>query len=134
MEDACRPLALLAELTYRCPLHCPYCSNPVQYPTGSELTAAEWKRVLNEAAQLGVLHAGFSGGEPLTRLDLSQIVRAASETGLYTNLITSGIGLSAKCARELKAAGLDSIQISFQADEATLADSIAGTRAHSQKI
>jgi pyrroloquinoline quinone biosynthesis protein E len=129
-----RPYALLAEVTYRCPLHCPYCSNPVRYPTGDELTTAEWRRVIEEAAGLGVLQAGFSGGEPLLRPDLADLISHARTAGLYTNLITSGIGLDAKGAHELRDAGLDSVQISFQADHAELADSIAGTRAHGKKI
>lgn len=129
-----RPYALLAELTYQCPLHCPYCSNPIGYPTGQELTAEEWKRVFGEAAKLGVLHLGLSGGEPLARRDLPELVTAAREAGLYSNLITSAVGLDLKRATELKEAGLDSIQISFQADDAALADSIAGTKAHQLKL
>ena len=95
-----RPYALLAEITYRCPLHCPYCSNPVaaslRRPQGGgysngELTTEEWKRVIREAAALGVLQIGFSGGEPLARRDLAELIRAAREAKLYTNLITSGI-------------------------------------------
>jgi pyrroloquinoline quinone biosynthesis protein E len=130
-----RPLGLVAELTYRCPLHCPYCSNPTQYPTGrGELTTDAWRRVLHEAAGLGVLHALFSGGEPLARKDLEAIVSAARDAGLYTNLITSAIGLTPARANALRAAGLDSVQISFQSDEADLADSIAGTTAHARKL
>src|ERR1051325_8038652 len=101
-----RPYGLLAEITYRCPLHCPYCSNPVAaslceaprrlqggaYKNG-ELTTQEWKRVIREAATLGVLQIGFSGGEPLARSDLVELIRVAREANLYTNLITSGIGL-----------------------------------------
>ena len=100
-----RPYALLAEITYRCPLHCPYCSNPVaaslreaprRGPQGGaynngELTTEEWKRVIREAATLGVLQVGFSGGEPLARRDLVELIRAAGEANLYTNLITSGM-------------------------------------------
>jgi pyrroloquinoline quinone biosynthesis protein E len=129
-----RPYALLAELTYRCPLHCPYCSNPTRVPAGGELKTEEWMRVLREAAELGVLQAGFSGGEPLQRPDLALLIAAAREAGLYTNLITSGVGLDRKRARELRAAGLDSAQLSFQADDAALADAIAGARAHERKI
>ncbi len=129
-----RPYALLAEVTYRCPLHCPYCSNPTQYPNGEELTTEEWRRVIDEAAGLGVLQAGFSGGEPLLRRDLAELIAHARAAGLYTNLITSGVGLDAKRAAELCAAGLDSVQLSFQADTAELGDAIAGTRAHALKI
>jgi len=142
-----RPYALLAEITYRCPLHCPYCSNPVDasvcerprrpqdggYRNG-ELTTQEWKRVIGEAAALGVLQIGFSGGEPLARHDLVDLIRGAREAKLYTNLITSGIGLDDDRLRDLRDAGLDSIQLSFQSDESTLGDEIAGARAHAHKL
>jgi len=129
-----RPYALLAELTYRCPLHCPYCSNPVQYPAGQELPTEDWQRVFGEAAALGVLHLGLSGGEPLGRKDLPELVAAARQAGLYTNLITSGLGLNEARARELHQAGLDSVQLSFQADVPDLADTIAGIAAHELKL
>ncbi|HEX3987942.1 MAG TPA: pyrroloquinoline quinone biosynthesis protein PqqE [Verrucomicrobiae bacterium] len=129
-----RPYLLLAELTYGCPLHCPYCSNPTDYPSGRELTTAEWKRVFEEAAKLGVLHVGLSGGEPLRRADLADLVAAANAAGLYTNLITSAVGLQKERASRLRKAGLDSVQISFQADEQPLADRIAGTSAHAIKL
>jgi pyrroloquinoline quinone biosynthesis protein E len=129
-----RPYALLAELTYQCPLHCPYCSNPAQYPAGAELTTAEWARVFTEAADLGVLHLGLSGGEPLARRDLIDLVAAARAAGLYSNLITSAVGLDVKRLHALRDAGLDSIQISFQADEAALGDAIAGAVVHARKL
>lgn len=158
-----RPYALLAEITYRCPLHCPYCSNPTDYcratasvadsedgrrsarhttvrwtaqtpASNGELTTEEWKRVIREAAALGVLQIGFSGGEPLGRRDLVELIRAAREVNLYTNLITSGIGLDDERVRALRDAGLDSIQLSFQSDESSLADQIAGAHAHERKI
>ena len=142
-----RPYALLAEITYRCPLHCPYCSNPVaaslreapRRPQGGgysngELTTEEWKQVIREAAALGVLQIGFSGGEPLARRDLAELIRAAREAKLYTNLITSGIGLDDDRLLGLRDAGLDSIQLSFQSDESSLADEIAGARAHERKL
>jgi len=129
-----RPYALLAELTYRCPLHCPYCSNPVQRPDDRDLTTGEWIRVIGEAAGIGVLQIGFSGGEPLLRPDLPDLVLAAREMGLYTNLITSGVGLDAPLAAGLQRNGLDSVQISFQADEPELADAIAGARVHERKL
>jgi len=150
-----RPYALLAELTYRCPLHCPYCSNPTALGsavlsgehTGAdalgtahatarngELTTDEWKRVIRESAELGVLQIGFSGGEPLTRRDLAELIRAAREANLYTNLITSGIGLDDDRACALRDAGLDSVQLSFQSDEVDLADEIAGAHAHQRKL
>jgi PqqA peptide cyclase len=125
---------LLAEVTYRCPLHCPYCSNPTHYPAGGELSTADWQRVLNEAAKLGALHVGFSGGEPLQRNDLAELISAAREAGLYTNLITSAMGLTEKRAEHLRVAGLDNIQISFQSDEESLANQIAGTKAHQLKL
>jgi len=138
---------LLAEITYRCPLHCPYCSNPVAAPLceahrgaqgggyrNGELTTEEWKRVIGEAAALGVLQIGFSGGEPLARHDLVELIRQAREAKLYTNLITSGIGLDDDRVRVLRDAGLDSIQLSFQSDESSLADEIAGARAHERKL
>jgi PqqA peptide cyclase len=132
-SDVPRPLALLAELTYRCPLHCPYCANPVHYPAGKELNTSEWQRVFCEANDLGVVHALVSGGEPLLRADLSELVAAARQTGLYVNLITSGVGLTRSRIEKLKAAGLDSVQISFQADDDVLGDEIAGLPAHAAK-
>jgi pyrroloquinoline quinone biosynthesis protein E len=130
-----KPFGLLAELTYACPLHCPYCSNPLSMSGyGDELTTAEWLRVLDEARELGVLQLHLSGGEPLQRRDLTEIAQHASELGLYTNLITSGLGLSARRAEELRAAGLDHVQISIQADEAALSDRIAGTPSFERKL
>ncbi len=129
-----RPLGLLAELTYACPLHCPYCSNPINLGDyRDELTTRDWQRVLAEAAELGVLQLHLSGGEPLQRRDLVEIVRGASRLGLYTNLITSGLGLSPRRAGLLRAAGLDHVQISIQADEPALADRIAGTPSFERK-
>lgn len=129
-----RPYACLAELTYRCPLHCPYCSNPTRLRKDDELTTDEWNRVMREAARLGVLQIGFSGGEPLARPDLTEIVRGAREASLYTNLITSGVGLDRNRARQLREAGLDSVQLSFQSHDVDLADQIAGARAHHRKL
>ena len=101
---------------------------------GAELNVSEWQRVFREAAELGVLQVGLSGGEPLVRRDLAEIVRGAREAKLYTNLITSGLGLDEPRARALREAGLDSVQLSFQSDEAGLADEIAGARAHGRKL
>lgn len=130
-----RPYGLLVELTYRCPLHCPYCSNPTKFPaTSNELTSREWMRVLGEASELGVTHVLFSGGEPLLRADLPQLVSHSREVGLYTNLITSAVGLTQERASILRTAGLDSIQISLQADEPALANAIAGASAHKLKL
>jgi pyrroloquinoline quinone biosynthesis protein E len=130
-----RPFALLAEVTHRCPLRCPYCSNPVRLAAATaELDASEWQRVLREAAELGVLHVHFSGGEPLLRTDLPDLVATAHRAGLYTNLITSGVGLTAGRAEQLNAAGLDAVQLSFQADDPAVADVVAGTAAHARKL
>jgi pyrroloquinoline quinone biosynthesis protein E len=129
-----RPFGLLAELTYACPLHCPYCSNPLDLTgSGPELTTEEWRRVLTEAADLGVLQLHLSGGEPLRRRDLVEIVHHADGLGLYTNLITSAVGLTPRRAEQLRAAGLDHVQISVQADEPALSDRIAGTRSFALK-
>lgn len=122
-----RPLGLLAELTHRCPLGCPYCSNPLALdPRGDELDAPTWARVFREAAALGVLQVHLSGGEPASRRDLVEIAAAARDAGLYTNLITSGVGLTAKMLGALAEAGLDHVQISIQDSEAASADHIAG--------
>jgi len=123
------PFWLLAELTYRCPLHCVFCSNPVDYARhDAELDTATWKRVLAEARALGAVQLGFSGGEPLLRDDLEELVAHARGLGFYTNLITSGVGLSAARARGLRDAGLDHIQLSFQDSTRELNDFITSTR------
>ena len=130
-----RPFGLLAELTYGCPLHCSYCSNPLDLAAyRDELTTPEWRRVLAEARDLGVLQLHLSGGEPLLRRDLAEIVRGAGELGLYTNLITSALGLTARRAEQLRAAGLDHVQISVQADEPVLSDTLAGTPSFQRKV
>ncbi len=129
------PRGLIAELTYRCPLHCPYCSNPTELSLSArELATGDWIRALQEASALGILHAGFSGGEPLIRKDLPELVTAARTAGLYTNLLTSAVGFTPDKARQLRDAGLDSIQISFQADEESPANEIAGHPAHAVKL
>ena len=130
------PLALLAELTHRCPLRCPYCSNPLALErAGAELDTATWRRLLSEAAALGVLQVHFSGGEPLARRDLAELVRHASKAGLYGNLITSGVLLDRARLAELAAAGLEHVQLSFQDTDAASADRIAGlARAHEKKL
>jgi pyrroloquinoline quinone biosynthesis protein E len=106
----------------------------MRYPEGGELTTGDWKRVFKQAAELGILQAGLSGGEPLQRADLVELVAAAHDAGLYTNLITSAVGLNQERLDQLRAAGLDNIQISFQADEAALANEIARTPAHAKKL
>jgi pyrroloquinoline quinone biosynthesis protein E len=123
------PLWLLAELTYRCPLHCVFCSNPVDYAKHSEeLATADWVRVFREARAMGAVQLGFSGGEPLLRDDLEELVAEARRLGFYTNLITSGVGLTAQRAKALKEAGLDHIQLSFQDSSRELNDFLSSTR------
>jgi PqqA peptide cyclase len=122
-----RPLGLLAEVTHRCPLGCPYCSNPLALDRrGDELDTATWARVFGEAAALGVLQVHLSGGEPAARRDLVDITAAAREAGLYTNLITSGVGVTSKLIGALADAGLDHVQVSIQDSDQTSADHIAG--------
>lgn len=129
------PLALIAELTHRCPLHCVYCSNPLQMAAASnELSTEEWISVFGQAGKLGMLHAHFTGGEPLARADLTELIAAARAAGLYTNLITSGIGLNEQRLQALVEAGLDHIQISFQDSQEEAANWIAGAKAHAHKI
>jgi len=129
------PIALLAELTYRCPLRCGYCSNPRDLGRyADELSTADWQRVAREAASLGVLQFHLSGGEPLIRTDVEDIVHAARDAQLYTNLITSAYGLDAARVAALRDAGLDHVQISLQHVRAEAADVIAGTAAHEKKL
>jgi len=121
------PLGLLAELTHRCPLGCPYCSNPLALDRREdELDTETWARVFKEAAALGVLQVHLSGGEPGARRDLVDLYTAAHAAGLYTNLITSAVGITADTLRKLAAAGLDHVQISIQDSEPASADRIAG--------
>lgn len=130
------PLWLLAELTYRCPLQCPYCSNPLDFARqGEELGTAEWIEVFRQARQLGAAQLGFSGGEPLVRQDLGELIAAARGLGYYTNLITSGIGLCEARIAEFAEAGLDHIQISFQAADEEVNNLLAGSKkAFAQKL
>ena len=128
------PRWLLAELTYACPLQCPYCSNPVDYAKyADELSTYDWKRVLSQARKMGAVQLGFSGGEPLTRRDLVDLVSHARELGYYSNLITSGYGLTEEKIVQLKTAGLDHIQVSIQASTQELNDHIAGTTSFNYK-
>ncbi|MGC9271682.1 pyrroloquinoline quinone biosynthesis protein PqqE [Acidiphilium sp.] len=135
MNELAPPLAMLMELTHRCPLKCPYCSNPLAMDRArDELDTATWRRVITEAAALGILQAHFSGGEPMVRDDLAVLIRHARDHGLYTNLITSGVLLDARRMATLVEAGLDHVQISFQGAEAATADHVAGLpRAHEKK-
>jgi pyrroloquinoline quinone biosynthesis protein E len=129
------PLALIAEITHRCPLHCVYCSNPVELTKrAKELPASVWARVLREAAELGVLQADFTGGEPLARPDLGELIVAARNAGLYASLITSGLPLDEKRLDELVSAGLDHLQLSFQGAREESANEFAGAQAHAQKL
>ncbi len=129
------PLALIAEVTHRCPLHCVYCSNPLELAgTKAELSTEEWTSVFRQCGKLGMLHAHFTGGEPLARTDLTELIAAARAAGLYTNLITSGLGLNEQRLQALVDAGLDHIQISFQDSREEAANWIAGAKAHAHKI
>ncbi|MGB2623175.1 MAG: pyrroloquinoline quinone biosynthesis protein PqqE [Candidatus Acidiferrum sp.] len=129
------PLALIAELTHRCPLHCVYCSNPLELQARDlELSTEHWSRVFQEAAALGVLQADFTGGEPLTRPDILDLIRAARAAGLYVNLITSGLPLDESRLAALVEAGLDHFQLSFQGAREEIAQEISGTKAHAQKL
>ena len=123
------PLWLLAELTYRCPLHCVFCYNPVDFARDeTELSTQDWLRVLGEARALGAVQCGFSGGEPLQRDDLEILVAEARRLGYYTNLLTSGIGLNQERIARLKQAGLDHIQLSFQDSTREVNDFLSSTR------
>jgi pyrroloquinoline quinone biosynthesis protein E len=129
------PLALIAEITHRCPLHCVYCSNPLEMATVSaELRTDEWIDVFEQAGKLGMLHAHFTGGEPLARPDLTELIAGARDAGLYTNLITSGLGLAETRLNALVEAGLDHIQLSFQDSREDSANWIAGAKAHAHKM
>jgi pyrroloquinoline quinone biosynthesis protein E len=134
-ERAPLPIGMLAELTYRCPLRCTYCSNPLQIaPFADELSTAEWRDVLEQARALGVLQVHFSGGEPMLRPDLAELIALAGRLGMYSNLITSGVSLTERRLGRLVDAGLDHLQLSIQDADAEPADAIAGVRAHRRKI
>src|SRR6202158_3079429 len=129
------PLALIAELTHRCPLHCVYCSSPLELQSrANELDTQTWSRVFRDAAELGVLQADFTGGEPLARTDIVDLVRAARTAGLYINLITSGLPLDEARLDALLAAGLDHLPLSFQGARQEIAAEISGTKSHAQKL
>ncbi len=121
------PMAMLAELTHRCPLACPYCSNPLELKSvAQELATEEWIRVFQEASEMGVLHLHLSGGEPASRRDLLELTKAAVDCGLYTNLITSGIGITEKRLDALADVGLDHVQLSIQGVDQKQADRVGG--------
>ena len=129
------PLALVAELTHRCPLHCVYCSNPRELQSrSSELPTEVWARVFKEAAEAGVLQADFTGGEPLVRPDIAELIRIARSSGLYVSLITSGLPLDEVKLEFLMQAGLDHFQLSFQGAREETASDISGTKSHQQKL
>jgi pyrroloquinoline quinone biosynthesis protein E len=135
MNVAPRPYTLVAELTYRCPLRCAYCSNPVDFHRAhGELSTAEWRRVFSEAAQLGVMQLHLSGGEPVLRDDLVELIQHARANDLYTNLITGGTLLDEDKLRQFREAGLDHIQLSIQGAARESAESIAGVRSHRKKL
>ncbi|MGD0676584.1 MAG: pyrroloquinoline quinone biosynthesis protein PqqE [Polyangiaceae bacterium] len=137
VSSAPRPYTLIAELTYRCALRCPYCSNPVEADYASranELDADRWVRVFAEAEELGVVQLHLTGGEPLVRRDLEELVAGARERDLFTNLITSGVPLSQDRLAALKRAGLDAVQLSVQGVDAESSDRIAGYRCFDQKM
>lgn len=132
-----RPFTLIAELTYRCPLSCPYCSNPLNYNDSSyrqELATEDWMRTIQQARSLGVWQLGFSGGEPLLRQDLEVLVKAAAQVELYTTLVTAGTLLTLERATQLDRAGLNHVQISIQDSRAAESDYIAGIRCFEQKL
>jgi pyrroloquinoline quinone biosynthesis protein E len=129
-----RPYALLAELTHSCPLHCVYCSNPLALvDRDDELTTEQWQSVVADAASIGIVQAHLSGGEPLRRTDLEEIVAAARGVGIFTQLVTSGVGLTADRLAALTEAGLDAVQLSVQAADPKGSDVIAGRRSFSDK-
>jgi len=130
-----QPLWLLAELTYACPLQCPYCSNPVEMANvKKELSTDDWFRVMQQAREMGATQLGFSGGEPLIRKDLELLIAEARRLGFYTNLITSGVGMDENRIKAFKEAGLDHIQVSFQASSEELNNFIAGTDSFQHKL
>ena len=135
MSEEPRPYTLVAELTYRCPLRCPYCSNPTDYPRHAEALGTEdWLRIFGEAEALGVVQLNLTGGEPLLRDDLEPLVEGARRLDLYTNLITSGIPLSRERLAGFRALGLDNVQVSIQDVSAAASDRIAGVRAFDRKL
>jgi PqqA peptide cyclase len=129
------PLALIAELTHRCPLHCVYCSNPLELQAKSnELDTETWKRVFEEAARLGVLQLHLTGGEPTARHDITSLIAHGRSNKLYVNLITSGVGLNEERVKEFCEAGLDHVQLSIQDSRESFANEYAGTKAHALKL
>ena len=129
------PYAVLCELTHRCPLSCPYCSNPVELEMKSkEIDTETWKRALSEAVKIGILQAHFSGGEPTARKDLEELIQHASSIGLYTNLITSGVLITEERLKKFYDAGLDHVQVSIQDTDPENSEKIAGFKGHAKKL
>ncbi|HIC70747.1 MAG TPA: pyrroloquinoline quinone biosynthesis protein PqqE, partial [Alphaproteobacteria bacterium] len=135
VADRVVPYALLAELTHRCPLQCPYCSNPLELERSSnEIQTEDWLRVIDQAAEMGILHIHFSGGEPTVRKDLEVLVEHAGRVGLYSNLITSAVLLTRDRLERLRDMGLDHVQVSFQGTTPDIADRVAGFAGHEKKL
>ena len=135
MSNEHRPYTLIAELTYRCPLRCPYCSNPLDFAEhGNEIDTDTWLRVFHEAEELGVVQLNLTGGEPLLRDDLELLVEGAGKLGLYTNLITSGIPLTSERLSRLRTLGLNSVQVSIQSTRSSVSDRIAGAPSFNRKL
>ena len=129
------PMWLTLELTYRCPLHCPWCSNPLDFEKyGNELSTEEWKKVLRDGRKLGSLQLGFTGGEPMLRDDIEELVAEAENLGYYTNLITSGIGLTPDRLKAMKKAGLKQIQLSLQSSDRDITNKLVGVDVYDQKL
>lgn len=129
------PMWLTLELTYRCPLHCPWCSNPLDFDRyGNELSTEEWKKVLRDGRKLGSLQLGFTGGEPMLRDDIEELVAEAENLGYYTNLITSGIGLTPDRLKVMKKAGLKQIQLSLQSSDRDITNKLVGADVYEQKL
>src|SRR5919198_1267988 len=136
-QPSLRPSTLIAELSYRCPLHCPYCSNPLDIGAEKyrlELETEHWPRTFREARALGVLQLALTGGEPMLRRDLVELCAGARDAGLYSSLITAGVHFTRERAEALKSAGLDHVQISIQSPNAEENDRIAGNRSFEKKI
>jgi PqqA peptide cyclase len=131
------PFLLIAELSYKCPLHCPYCSNPLSIGNSAyrdELSTEDWTRAIHQASELGVLQLALTGGEPLVRKDVEELASASRDAGIYSSLITAGTPFTRKRAEALKAAGLDHVQVSIQDSDPIESDRLAGTKAYSKKI
>ena len=129
------PFSLIAEVSHRCPLHCLYCSNPLEMQQAAEeMGTSDWVRVFGEAARLGMMHLHLTGGEPLVRRDLPELIAGGRDAGLYVNMITSGVGLTEQRLAALVDAGLEHVQLSFQDLDEASANHIAGTRAHAHKL